>query len=75
MESKIKEIIEYRERNKMLSELQSLAEQEGHIPPMPLLLLRKMEKLLVYSGGCFWGLLLGVCSTTVSLFFFMIFHL
>lgn len=58
MGSRLEEIIKERERKKFLSELQSAVEREGHIPPMPALFLRKIEKQLQYAGGFFLGLVL-----------------
>jgi hypothetical protein len=76
MENRIEAIIKERERKKMISELQSAAEKDGHIPPMPRLLLRKMEKPLQFTGGAFWGILLGMFSFVVTyVLVVMIFHI
>ena len=74
--SRLEEIIKERERERFLSELQSAAEREGHIPPMPELFLRKIEKPLQYAGGLFWGLFLGIITIFASfLISVMIFHI
>ena len=76
MGNRLEEIIKEREREKFLSELQSAAEMEGHIPPMPALFLRKIEKPLQYAGGLFLGLFLGMTAIFASFFIsVIIFHI
>ena len=76
MSNGLEKIIRERERRRFLSELQAAAEKEGHIPSMPTLLLRKMEKPLQYAGGLFWGLFLGIITIIISFLLCMIiFHL
>jgi hypothetical protein len=67
-EKKLTGIIEKREKKKFLSRLQTMAEKEGHIPPMPFLLLRKTARPLHYAGGVYCGVLLGLMSVLVSFF-------
>ena len=59
-EEEIIYIIEKRERRKVLSHFQSLAEREGHIPHMPFLLLERMASPLQYSGAVLLGIILGL---------------
>jgi hypothetical protein len=76
MENRLGKIIKERERRKFLSELQAAAEKEGHIPSMPALFLRRMEKPLQYAGGLFWGLFLGIITIIISfLLSVIIFHI
>jgi len=76
MENRLGKIIKERERRKFFSELQAAAEKEGHIPSMPALFLRRMEKPLQYAGGLFWGLFLGIITIIISfLLCVIIFHI
>jgi len=76
MENRLEKIIKERERRKFLSELQAAAEKEGHIPSMPALFLRRMEKPMQYAGGLFWGLFLGIITIIISFFLcVVIFHI
>lgn len=76
MSNKLDTIINEVERKKFISELQSGAERDGHIPPMPPLFLRKMEKPLQFVGGALWGILLGMFSVVVTyVIVVMIFHI
>jgi len=67
-EKKLTKIIEKRERKKFISELQTLAEKEGHIPPMPFLFLRKMARPFHYAGGAYWGVFLGLLTVLLNFF-------
>jgi len=71
-EKKLITIIEKREKKKFISHLQTLAENEGHIPPMPFLLLRKMAQPFHYAGGVYWGVFLGLLSVLLSFFIAML---
>ena len=76
MSNGLEKIIRERERRRFLSELQAAAEKEGHIPSMPALFLRRMEKPLQYAGGLFWGLFLGIITVIISFLLCVnIFHL
>jgi hypothetical protein len=61
-------IIEKREKKKFISRLQTSAENEGHIPPMPPLLLRKMARPFQYAGGVYWGVFLGLLTVLLDYF-------
>ena len=67
-EKKLIKIIEKREKKKFFSQLQKLAEREGLIPPMPFLLLRKMERHFHYAGGVYWGVFLGLLTVLLNFF-------
>jgi hypothetical protein len=76
MLNRLEAIIKERERKKFFSELQSEAEKEGRIPPMPSLMLRKFEKTLQFAGGAFLGILLGMFAVFVTyLLVVMLFHI
>ena len=51
MNDKVREILERRERRRILAELQAAAEERGEIPAMPRLLTRRMAGPLRYAGG------------------------
>jgi hypothetical protein len=74
-EKKIARIIEKREKKKFISQLQTMAEKEGHIPPMPFLLLRKTARPFHYAGGVYCGVLLGLMSVLVSFFISLLLNL
>ncbi len=68
--------LEKRERKKFLFQLQSRAEEEGHIPPMPFLLSHKLSLPLQYMGGMLFGIFLGTCVLLFNyLFFVWLLHL
>jgi hypothetical protein len=67
-EKKLTRIIEKREKRKFTSRLQTMAENEGHIPPMPFLLLRKMARPFQYAGGVYWGVFLGLLTVLLNYF-------
>lgn len=58
-------ILERRERKKILSQLQGLAEKTGHIPSRPFLLLEK----IAFPLQCFGGMLIGVFFGIFTLVF------
>ncbi|HZX48053.1 MAG TPA: hypothetical protein VFF47_02415 [Nitrospirota bacterium] len=65
-EEEILSIIEKRERRKVLSHLQLLAERDGHIPHMPSLLLERMAWPLQFSGAVLLGIILGLVTVFVA---------
>lgn len=72
LESQTRSFIEQSERKKVFALLQKKAEQDGHIPPTPSLLLRKTGRFLQFVGGAYLGFLVAV---TAVLFNFLLFVL
>ncbi|MFX0201096.1 MAG: hypothetical protein ACFFCW_33675 [Candidatus Hodarchaeota archaeon] len=64
-------ILERREREKFLSQLQATAEKMGYIPPAPFLLLRKMARPLQFVGGMLLGISLGIFTLVLNFFLFV----
>jgi hypothetical protein len=65
-------ILEKKERKKVLSRLQSLAEEEGHVPPPPCLLLGRMAQAFQYSGGILIGVFLGLFTLVFNFILFVL---
>jgi hypothetical protein len=56
------------EKKKLLSQLQDQAVEEGRIPSMPFLLLRKMAVPLQFTGALLLGFFLGTITVLVNFF-------
>lgn len=65
-------ILEKRERRMFLNQMQAQAEEEGYIPRMPFLFLRKMSHLLKYAGGILLGIFLGVFILVFNFILFVL---
>ncbi len=70
VDDEILAILEKKERKKGFCQVQTRAEKEGHIPPMPFLFLKKMSRPLQYTGGILLGIFLGV---SILIFNFLLF--
>ena len=66
-------ILEKKEKNKFLNQLQSKSEEEGHISPAPFLFLRKLGNILQYTGGILLGIFSGIF--TLLLIYIMVVYL
>lgn len=64
-------ILERRERKKILSQLQGLAEKTGHIPSRPFLLLEKIAFPLQYFGGMLIGVFFGIFTLVFNFLLFV----
>ena len=60
VDEEILTIREKKERKRFFRQIQNQAEEEGHIPPMPFLFLRKISHPIQYMGGIIFGIFLGV---------------
>ena len=75
-QGEIRSILEKKERRKLFSRLQALAEEEGQIPTMPCFLLRKMCYPLQYSGGILFGIFIGIVTFFLNfIIFVLLFHI
>lgn len=69
-------ILEKKEKRRLLNQIQAQSEKEGHVPPTPFLLLKKMTPALQYTGGILFGIFLGVFILIFNfLFFVFLLHL
>jgi hypothetical protein len=59
-------VLEKIERKRCLSQIQESAKEDGHIPHMPFLLLRKFARHLQYSGGILLGCIAGLFALLVN---------
>lgn len=76
IEEEILNILEKRERKKFLNQIQVQSVEEGHIPPMPYLFLRKLANPLQYTGGILLGIFLGLFTLILNfVLFVLLFHL
>jgi len=60
MDEEILTLLEKKEKNRFLNQIQAQAEKEGHIPPTPFLFLKKTSRRLQFMGGILLGIFLGV---------------
>ena len=70
VDEEILTILEKMEQKRFFNQIQSQAEEEGHIPPMPFLFLKEMSHPLQYMGGILLGIFLGV---SILVFNFLVF--
>lgn len=70
VDEEILAILEKKERKRLLHQIQTQAEKEGHIPPTPFLVLKKTSRPLQYMGGILLGIFLGV---SILVFNFLLF--
>lgn len=70
VDEEILTILEKREHKRFFNQIQSQAEEEGHIPPMPFLFLKGMSHPLQYIGGILFGIFLGV---SILIFNYLVF--
>lgn len=76
VDEEIQAILEKKERKRFFEQIQNQAEDEGHIPPMPFLFLKKMSCPLQYMGGILFGIFLGVFILVFNfLLFVFLLHL
>jgi len=71
VDEEILTILERKERRRFFFQLQALAEEEGHIPPMPSLLLRKTAHPFQYIGGILLGIFLGLFTLIFNFLLFV----
>jgi len=71
VDEEILTIIEKKERRRFFKQIQNQAEEEGQIPPMPFLFLKKMSHPLQYMGGILLGIFLGVFILVFNFFLFV----
>ena len=68
MNDLLREILERRERRRILAELQAAAEERGEIPPMPRLLTRSLARPLGYAGGALVALACALVALLANFF-------
>ena len=59
-------IIEALERKRIFQKLQNSAEKDGHIPPMPNLILIKLGRPIQIVGGILIGLIVGIFTVIAN---------
>lgn len=68
--------LQEREKKRLLKQLQTQAEEDGYIPPMPFLWSRKMARPFQYTGGILLGIFLGLFTLLFNfLLFVWVLHL
>jgi hypothetical protein len=60
IDEEILAILEKIEQKRVLNQIQLQAKEDGHIPPLPFLLLKKLARPLQYTGGIIIGIFLGI---------------
>ncbi len=76
IDDEILTILEKKERKRFLNQIQAQSEKEGHIPPTPFLLLKKLAHPLQYTGGILFGIFLGIFILVFNfLLFVFLLHL
>lgn len=76
VDEEIVAILEKRERKRFFNQIQAHSEKEGHVPPMPFLLLKKMACHIQFTGGILFGIFCGVFILVLNfLLFTYILHL
>lgn len=76
IDEEILTILEKKERKRFFNQIQTQSEKEGHVPPMPFLLLKKMAHPLQYMGGILLGIFLGIFILVFNfLLFVFLLHL